>query len=161
MLRRAPRPMRDRYSCRQVRSKIDTHSCRCRRQERRRVLNDTSICSLPPQPNVLHDVLRLRRAAEHTIGNPEHKRGRTSAKAERPSSWTPLSDLWRAGEAFSDIDFSAIAVVIVYRLDDECRSSGQPFRIKTNTENQFLNAYAESPQCPAVLSSRAEWPFVL
>src|ERR1700728_2583406 len=48
-----------------------------------------------------------------------NKRGRASTKAERPSSWTPLSDLWRAGEAFSDIGCSAIAVVIVYRLDDD------------------------------------------
>src|SRR4051794_366736 len=62
-----------------------------------------------------------------------NKRGRTSAKAERPLSCTPVSALRRVDEGGSDIDSSAIAMVIVYLVADQmsvwrtkCRSN-QPY----------------------------------
>jgi hypothetical protein len=50
-----------------------------------------------------------------------NKRGRTSAKAERPSSCSPVSALRRADGGVSDIGSSAIAMVIVYLAADQRR----------------------------------------
>ena len=51
--------------------KIDTESGGCRRQVCARVLNCAPIYRLPPQPNVLHDILGFCRASEHTVRNAE------------------------------------------------------------------------------------------
>src|SRR4029077_11325517 len=53
---------------------IDTESCGCRRQECGRILNHVSIGRLPAQPNVLHDILGLRRTSEHAVGDAEQTR---------------------------------------------------------------------------------------
>src|SRR5215469_13210283 len=57
---------------------IDTESCSCRRQECGRILNHFSIGRLPPQPNVLHDILGLRRTSEHAVGDAEQTRTHAS-----------------------------------------------------------------------------------
>src|SRR5205807_3965747 len=36
-----------------------------------RVFNHAPICRLPMQPDVLHDIFRLRRASEHAVGDAE------------------------------------------------------------------------------------------
>ena len=53
---------------------VDTQSCGCRRQECGRVLNHAPIRRLPPQPNVLHDILGFRCISEHSVGDAEQTR---------------------------------------------------------------------------------------
>jgi len=38
------------------------------------MFNDASISTLPPQPNVLHDILGFCRTPEHALGDPEQTR---------------------------------------------------------------------------------------
>jgi hypothetical protein len=50
---------------------VDGEARRRRREERGRILHDRPVGALPAQPGLLHDVLRLRGAAEHPVRDAE------------------------------------------------------------------------------------------
>ena len=53
---------------------VDRESRGRRGEERRRVTDPAPISALPPNPDVLHDVLGFRHAAQHAIGDAKQPR---------------------------------------------------------------------------------------
>ena len=94
---------------------VDRESRGRRHQERQRIADRTPIGGLPPNPDVLHDVFGLRRAAQHPIGDAKQPRPGTEECRE---AIVGRGEARRPGESLS---ISITSVLACITFSPSCR----------------------------------------